>query len=161
MTVVGQIGRDRKLGPPKTQAARRSLSVPPWLAAKLASLVAQRHGDNDDDEALVFVTRRGTPLDYTRWRARVWVPAVEQAGVPQLRFHDLRSAAATAMVMSGVDVRTAQTRLGHSSPTVTLGIYARMTDAADRAAGAAVDQFFAHASRTNEEPFAHKSRTPE
>lgn len=160
VTVVGQIGRDRKLGRPKTQAARRSMSVPPWLAAMLASLVAERDVDGDG-EALLFVTRRGTPLDYTRWRARVWVPAVEQAGVPHLRFHDLRSAAATAMVMSGVDVRTAQTRLGHSSPTVTLGIYARMTEAADRAAGAAVDQFFAHASRTNAEPFAHESRTPE
>jgi hypothetical protein len=58
-----------------------------------------------------------------------------------LRFHDLRSMAATALVAAGVDVKTAQTRLGHSSPSLTLGIYARATAAGDRAAAEAVGQY--------------------
>jgi integrase len=51
--------------------------------------------------------------------------------------------AATALVAAGVDIKTAQTRLGHSSPSVTLGIYARATEQADRLAADAVGAFFA------------------
>ena len=54
------------------------------------------------------------------------------AGVPALRFHDLRRTAATAMVAAGVDVRTAQARLGHADPRVTLAIYAQVVSNADR-----------------------------
>ena len=38
------------------------------------------------------------------------------------------------MVMEGVDVRTAQARLGHSDPRLTLAIYAQATDEGGRAA---------------------------
>lgn len=49
-------------------------------------------------------------------------------------FHDLRRTNATAMVLDGVDVKTAQTRLGHSDPRLTLAIYAQATSQGDRAA---------------------------
>ena len=57
-----------------------------------------------------------------------------------LRF-DLRSMAATALVASGADIKTAQKRLGHSSSRMTLDIYARATGDADRAAADAVGRF--------------------
>lgn len=38
------------------------------------------------------------------------------------------------MVAAGIDVKTAQTRLGHSDPRLTLAVYAQATNAADRAA---------------------------
>jgi integrase len=41
---------------------------------------------------------------------------------------------ATAMVRMGVDVKTAQARLGHSDPRLTLGIYAQATTDGVRAA---------------------------
>ena len=69
----------------------------------------------------------GGHLDYTNWRIRTWVPVCERAKLPGLRFHDLRSLAATALISAGVAVKTAQTRLGRSSPQMTLGIYARIT----------------------------------
>jgi hypothetical protein len=50
--------------------------------------------------------------------------------------------AATALVAAGVDVKTAQTRLGHSSPSVTLAIYARATSEADRRAADAIGEAF-------------------
>lgn len=55
-------------------------------------------------------------------------------GLPELGFHDLRRHNATTMVRNGVDVKTAQARLGHSDPRLTLGIYAQATTDADRAA---------------------------
>lgn len=58
-------------------------------------------------------------------RIGAWAPACAAGGLPALRFHDLRSMAATALVASAANVKTAQTRVGHSSPIVTLAIYSR------------------------------------
>jgi hypothetical protein len=49
-------------------------------------------------------------------------------------FHDLRRANTTVMVNGRVDLKTAQTRLGHSDPRLTIAIYAQATSEADRAA---------------------------
>jgi len=54
--------------------------------------------------------------------------------LPALKLHDLRSMIATALVASGVDIKTAKRRLGHSSPQLTLAVYARATEEADRMA---------------------------
>jgi hypothetical protein len=62
------------------------------------------------------------PLDYSNGRRRVWEPAVEAAGLLGLGFRDLRRTNATALVLEGVDVKTAQARLGHSDPRLTLAI---------------------------------------
>ncbi|HUR17509.1 MAG TPA: tyrosine-type recombinase/integrase [Acidimicrobiales bacterium] len=87
-----------------------------------------------DAEAEVFVGALGKPLDYSGWLHRVWQPACIAAGLDGLRFHDLRHANATGMVAAGVDIKTAQARLGHSDPRLTLAVYAQVTSAADRAA---------------------------
>lgn len=67
---------------------------------------------------------------------RAWprLSAVELAGLDGLGFHDLRRTNATAMVLDGVDVKTAQARLGHSDPRLTLAIYAQATGEGDRSA---------------------------
>ncbi len=65
---------------------------------------------------------------------RVWLPALELAGLsdPRLTFHGLRHSAATAWVAAGVGIRTAQHRLGHSTPRLVLALYAHATTQADR-----------------------------
>ena len=63
-------------------------------------------------------------------------------GVGGLKFHDLQSLAATALIASGADVKTAQTRMGHSSPQLTLALYARTTKDADRHAADSVGELF-------------------
>ncbi|MDA8063828.1 MAG: tyrosine-type recombinase/integrase [Actinomycetota bacterium] len=75
--------------------------------------------------------RAGAPLDYSHWRHRLWVSAAAAAGVPGAGFHDLRRANATALVAAGVDIKTAQSRLGHSDPRLTLAVYARAVPEAD------------------------------
>lgn len=82
----------------------------------------------------VFVGHDGRPLDYSNWRQRVWLPARRRAGLPGLAFHDLRHAAATALVAENVDLKTTQHRLGHSDPRTTLALYAQATTEGDRAA---------------------------
>lgn len=132
-----QLDRDGQLRAPKTRLSRRSLTMPESLIDDLRPFVEPRRpmGPN----ALLFMDRDGGPLDYNNWRTRVWVPAVKAAGLPKLRYHDLRSTAATALVASGADVKTVQARLGHSNPRTTLGIYARVLGDRDRAAAVAVE----------------------
>jgi integrase len=48
----------------------------------------------------------------------------EKAGLPEIRFHDLRDTAATLMIRAGVDVRTVADILGHADPAMTLRRYA-------------------------------------
>ncbi len=153
VTVSHQLDRDGTLAAPKTQAGTRTLAIPAWLVDDLAALLARKKLSASNGSAFVFTSPQGGPLDYSRWRQRVWLPACKRAGVT-LRFHDLRSWAASALVLSGVDVKTAQARLGHSSPQVTLGIYARAQSDADRAAAEKIGGVFksANARSTHGEP---------
>ena len=91
------------------------------------------------------------PLRYANWRSRVWLPATKAAGLEGTGFHDLRRATATAMVAGGVDIKTAQVRLGHSDTRLTLAIYAHATSAADRAAAELLGAQFLGRSRMNRE----------
>jgi len=139
--VRAQLGRDGTLGPPKSDAGRRSLACPTWLIDDLAAVLGRKGLTAADADSLVFVSPDGAPLQYTNWRRRVWRPATVAAKMPALRFHDLRSTAATALVASGADVKTTQARLGHSSSRVTLDLYGRATTGADRTAADAVGTY--------------------
>ena len=141
VTVDRQLTRSGALETPKSAGGVRTLACPAWLLDELSALLARRRLTRADGDAFVFVSHDGERLDYTNWRRRVWVPACERAGLGGLRFHDLRSLAATALVAVGADVKTAQTRLGHSSSRMTLDIYARATADADQAAADKVGSF--------------------
>jgi integrase len=138
VTIVEQVTRGRggagNIGPPKSDAARRTISIPWELADELSAHMKALELTGADPEALLFPNHDGRPLDYSNWRGRVWEPAVESIGMGNLNFHDLRRTNATAMVAEGVDVKTAQARLGHSDPRLTLAIYAQATTEGDRSA---------------------------
>ena len=62
------------------------------------------------------------------------VPAVHAAGLDGVSFHDLRRVSASEMVALSIDIKTAQSRLGHSSVRMTLDVYAKALPTADREA---------------------------
>jgi len=138
LEVAEQVTRGPKgatvLGPPKSQAGRRTMAVPTALMALLSDHLATRGLTGADADQFVFSAPKGGPLDYGHFRQRVWNPATVAAQLPGLAFHDLRRANATGMVLDGVDLKTAQTRLGHSDPRLTIAVYAQATTAADKAA---------------------------
>jgi integrase len=142
LTVAKQLARDRTLVSPKPAAGERTMTAPRWLLNELANLLARRGLTGADTTTLVFVNSFGRPLSYSPWRRSVWLPACERGGLAGLQFHDLRRANATALVAEGVDVKTAQARLGHASPTTTLAIYARASAEADRQASEKVGGLF-------------------
>lgn len=133
-----QLSRSGDLVRPKSEAGTRVLSCPSWLLDDLVVHCSRKGPSKAEGGTFVFTNEIGGPLAYSNWRRRIWVPACDEAHLGGLRFHDLRSLAATALVASGADVKTAQTRLGHSSSRMTLDIYARATGAADRHAADAV-----------------------
>jgi integrase len=135
------------LGSPKSSAGRRTLAAPAWLMDMLAAHLARRGVTGADTNAFVFVMPAGGPLDYTHWRRRVWQPACRRAGLEHLTFHDLRRANATTMVLEGVDLKTAQTRLGHSDPRLTLAVYAQATTEGDRRAADVLGAAFSRRPR--------------
>ena len=59
---------------------------------------------------------------------------LERAGLPELRFHDLRHTFATLALQNGVDIKTVSSMLGHFSAGFTLDTYAHVTTAAQKQA---------------------------
>lgn len=148
VTISHQLDRAGELAPPKSEAGKRTMAAPSWLRDDLAALLADRGLSAADNSALVFANADDSPLHYSNWRTRTWVPACQRAGLDGLHFHDLKALSASALVAKGVDVKTAQHRLGHSSPGVTLRTYARATREADRSAADALGAYF-RPSRTD------------
>lgn len=55
----------------------------------------------------------------------------DEAGIDRVKFHSLRHTHASLLLAAGVDVKTVSERLGHSSPTTTLRIYAHVMPGRD------------------------------
>ena len=80
----------------------------------------------------LFSDSRGGPLRQKNWRARVWRPAVQAAGFPSLRFHDLRHSHVALLISMGTDPKTIAERLGHRSVRTVLDVYGHLYESADR-----------------------------
>ena len=59
---------------------------------------------------------------------------LKRAGLPRVRFHDLRHTFATLALQNGVDVKTVSGMLGHFSAGFTLDTYAHVTTESQRQA---------------------------
>ncbi len=152
LTISETVIRDAKgtpmSGQPKSNASRRAMDMPDGLVAILDEHLRAFGLTQADTDALLFPAPQGGPLRYANWRRRVWLPAVAEAGCKGAGFHDLRRAGATALVLLKVDMKTTQTRLGHSDPRLTLAIYAQPSSEADRAAADLLGEYFFGGSRT-------------
>jgi integrase len=121
------------LGETKTAAGRRVITLPNWAMRALEIQRTRNH-----ESTRVFNTAKGNvPLNMWREFRR----ACRRAGVPEISVHALRALHASLAVRAGVDVKTLQRRLGHSSVSMTLNYYAQaMGD--DAHVADALDQAF-------------------
>lgn len=75
------------------------------------------------DNDLIFPSIYGTPLE-PHSLLKQFYKILEKAGLPKMRFHDLRHTSITLLLNElGVPLKAAQTRAGHASPTTTMTIY--------------------------------------
>jgi integrase len=131
-------------GSTKTRQAR-TVAIPALVRDEL-----ERHLDaftGPAISALVFTSPRGEPIRLQNFRRRVWVPAVRRAGLPTgLRIHDMRHTAASLLINAGVQLKSVQEHLGHSSITTTIDRYAHLYPEARQAVAAVFDGLIAGVS---------------
>ncbi len=109
------------IGPTKT-GAKRTVTLPPTLRELLERHIERYTGR----DGFVFPSPDGGPLRPNNFRRRVFAPAVKAAGLAPLRVHDLRHTMAALLIAQGAHVKEIADRLGHSSPMVTMKVYAHL-----------------------------------
>ncbi|MDP9476960.1 MAG: site-specific integrase [Actinomycetota bacterium] len=85
-----------------------------------------RAGDLWQDNGLVFCTQGGRPLDFHNIRVASFKPLLVRAGLPHMRFHDLRHTCATLLLSRGHHPKLVQELLGHASVALTLDRYSHV-----------------------------------
>ena len=116
---------------PKTRAGRRTILLGEGMLHVLRKhqekQMQQVHfaGDKWHENNLIFTNRVGRPCDNSNLR-KDFHEVLHRAGLPQIRFHDLRHTAASLMLNNGVPSIVASRRLGHAKPSTTLDIYGHL-----------------------------------
>ena len=129
LRVRRQIARiDGKIGetPLKTKNAYRTLPL-----AKDTIDVLNQQKKKVGSSPWVFPSASGGPMSpdsVLHMLHRV----LKRAGLPKLRFHDLRHTFATLALQNGVDIKTVSGMLGHFSAGFTLDTYAHVTTSAQK-----------------------------
>ena len=117
---------------PKSARSRRSVALTPLAVAAL-----HRHRQRQierrvravawEDNGFVFANGVGRPMTLQNLTRRSFQPLLERAGLPRMRFHDLRHTAATLLLAQGVHPKVVQEMLGHASIALTLDTYSHVT----------------------------------
>ena len=82
----------------------------------------KRESGEPHDEALIFPSKKGTPIARRNWLDRNLTPIAEAAGVEGVNYQALRRTFATTMQKCG-SVKDAQAQLRHASPNLTATVY--------------------------------------
>jgi integrase len=99
-------------GEPKTKKSRRSIRLTPQAVEALRSHLERQLrdmeilGDRYQDQGLVFTTDTGAPINPSNLRQRSFAPLLKRAGLPHMRFHDLRHTCATLLLVSVESTRS-------------------------------------------------------
>ncbi|MGE5572633.1 MAG: site-specific integrase [Bacteroidota bacterium] len=128
----------RKAGPnpmfaaPKTQEGFREVWLPPSAVAA-PEVVRVRQlaekslaGEYYEDHGLVFAQPGGRLPGGHSISQREFKRLLSLAGLPDMRFHDLRHTNATLLLEAGVPANVVSERLGHSGIGITLDIYSHV-----------------------------------
>lgn len=108
---------------PKTKGSTRNVDLSPVVIREMAKWKLSC-GGNDDD--LIFASENNTPIKKENLIRRYFEPALKAAGLPMMRFHDLRHTYASLLIEQGENIKYISNQLGHTNPTTTLNIYAHL-----------------------------------
>lgn len=135
----------------KTRRSIRTLELAPFVvaaldeqrrrqaeAALLSPYVFTTEGRRDNAGQAVFLDPKNVTTSFQAQLAA--------AGLPRMRFHDLRHAYATLMLAAGVPLRVISESLGHTSIATTAGVYAHVLPDLQRDAASRLEEAIAGAS---------------
>ena len=122
-------------GDTKTYAGTRKIVLPP----STVELLRERKRKSFSPWIFHDPLRPETPMNPDS-AYRQLKKFLTEAGLPNIRFHDLRRTFAPHALASGVDVKTLSTIIGHTSSATTPNIYAHVTDDMQRQAAARIDR---------------------
>ena len=120
------------LATPKTKGSRRSVKLTPSAISALSGHLErqleeiERAGSLWQENGLVFASETGDPLyrrNVTNHRVK---PLLKRAGLPSVRFHDLRHTCATLLLGRNVNPKIVSEMLGHASIAITLDTYSHV-----------------------------------
>ena len=136
------------LGDTKTKKGRRQVNLTPRTVnalkayRKLQLEERVRLAGLYEDQGLIFATSSGTPIQPENLVKRYFKPLLKKAGLPEIRFHDLRHTCATLLLGRGVHPKIVQELLGHATIAMTLDTYSHyLPSMGDQASGAMGDAF--------------------
>jgi integrase len=131
---------------PKTKRGRRTISLP---ASTVTDLRGHWRAQQEQRLALgmgrapadsvVLASYDGSPQSPTAV-SQAWPVAMAAIGMSGVTLHSLRHTHASMLIAAGMDILTISRRLGHSSPTTTLGVYGHLVSGTDDRAAAIMEQ---------------------
>ncbi len=121
---------------PKTDAGKRTVTVPPHVLPVLAEHMAEWAGPDR-----VFVGRDGRAMRGDAVR-QAFDRARRRAGMPGFRFHDLRHTGQTLAAATGATTKDLMRRLGHASPAASYR-YLHAVDGRDEEIASALSELAA------------------
>jgi integrase len=133
----------------KTARSRRTVKLSQTALEALRSHLTRqleeigRTGDRYQDRGLVFATEVGTPLNRHNLTQRSFRPLLAKAGLPQIRFHDLRHTCATILLKAGQHPKFVQEMLGHATIAITLDTYSHVLPGMSDGLASAMDEALA------------------
>ena len=115
-----------------------------WRKAQLAERVAW--GPAWTDSGRVFTREDGTPLR-PGWISTRFGTLAERAGLPPIRFHDLRNGTATMLLAAGQPIKVISEILGHATSAFTADAYTEVAEELADAAASAIAAYVPRAAR--------------
>ena len=98
-------------------------------------MVGEKWQDND----LVFPSEIGTVINRANL-LKMFKSLLKEAGLPSIRFHDLRHTGASLLLNNGIPVMIVSRRLGHARPSITLDIYGHLIPGKQKEVAMLMDQ---------------------
>lgn len=114
------------LGEPKTAKSRRQVDLPQEVVDALHAHRKRMLVEGHAAVEYVFCNSIGGPLRRSHFHAQHYKPLLAKAGLPAIRFHDLRHTSATLLLSAGVHPKVVQERLGHSNISMTMDTYSHV-----------------------------------
>jgi integrase len=137
-------------GPPKSAAGVRTVAIPDVITSDLAAHVMTYAASGDD--GLVFTSPVGGPLRHSNFYRRVWTPALREAGLSMVHFHDLRHTGNVLAAGAGANLRELMDRMGHATARAAM-VYLHGSDERQQAIADAL-------SRQTAEQLGRSQRRP-